>query len=205
MSPDNIGGESAGDEPRVVIRDKRRLDPETGEVRVTDPGVPAGDGGPAGDDSVPDTRIAELTETLQRLKAEYDNYRKRSERDRLVVADIASGNVLAALLPVLDDLERARAHGDLTGAFGSVGEALIVATGKFGLETYGQAGEPFDPQIHEAVMQAPPVEGVDGPVLADVFRSGYRHAGRVLRPAQVSVSEPAEAQTAVEVEEAEST
>jgi molecular chaperone GrpE len=189
-------------EPRVVIRDKRRIDPESGEVRTPD--LAAGTEQPAAARAVDvssalaadsavaaaEARVGELTETLQRLKAEYDNYRRRAERDRAALVEVATGSVLSALLPILDDLERARAHGDLTGAFGSVGEALIGVTAKLGLEPYGESGEPFDPQVHEAVMQAPPAEGSDIAVVAEVFRPGYRHAGRSLRPAQVSVSEP---------------
>lgn len=183
------------EEPRIVVHDKRRLDPDTGAVR--EPGfdgsapssaTPGAGGSPSAPDV--DARVAELTETLQRLKAEYDNYRRRAERERQALAEVATGNVLFALLPVLDDIERARAHGDLTGAFGSVGESLIATAVKLGLESYAQSGEPFDPQVHEAVMQAAPADGVDTAVVADVFRPGYRHAGRVLRPAQVSVSEP---------------
>ncbi|HEV7210015.1 MAG TPA: nucleotide exchange factor GrpE [Mycobacteriales bacterium] len=187
------------DEPRVVVRDKRRIDP-SGAVREPDPApgpaVSAADpaAGAAGSAAPgPDSgQVAELTETLQRLKAEYDNYRRRAERERLALVEVATGNVLYQLLPVLDDLERARLHGDLVGAFGSVGETLITATAKLGLEPYAEPGEPFDPQVHEAVMQAEPTPGATEPLVAEVFRPGYRHAGRVLRPAQVSVSEPAD-------------
>jgi len=176
-------------EPRVVVRDKRRIDPDSGQVR--DPGPEAAAQVDAEVDAAVDAlRLQELTETLQRLKAEYDNYRRRAERERIAVMDVATGSVLGALLPVLDDLERARAHGDLTGAFGSVGEALVTVVGKLGLEPYAASGDPFDPQIHEAVMAAAPAEDSDVPVVAEVFRPGYRHAGRVLRAAQVSVSEP---------------
>jgi len=191
FGPDGSAGHDPeeGEEPRIVVHDKRRLDPDTGAIRDVGSFVkPEAAGSPAA--SADDIRVAELTETLQRLKAEYDNYRRRAERERQALVEVATGSVLAALLPVLDDIERARAHGDLTGAFGSVGEALIASTVKLGLEAYAQRGESFDPQVHEAVMQAAPADGVDGPVVADVFRPGYRHAGRVLRPAQVSVSEP---------------
>jgi len=123
------------------------------------------------------------------LKAEYDNYRRRVERDRKAVAETATAAVLSALLPVLDDIERARSHGDLTGAFGSVGDALVAVSSKLGLESFGQAGDLFDPQLHEAVMAAAPSD-VPEPVAAEIFRPGYRFAGRVLRAAQVTVSEP---------------
>jgi len=185
-----------------VVRDKRRVNPD-GSVREPDPPAEAPAGSPAAAAAEPpaaqavpagdDAHVAELTDTLQRLKAEYDNYRRRTERERQAVLDTATANVLVQLLPILDDIERARAHGDLTGAFGAVGEALVSVTTKLGLESYGVAGEPFDPQVHDAVLQAAPVAGADVPVAAEVFRPGYRHAGRVLRPAQVAVAEPAPA------------
>lgn len=183
------------EEPRIVVHDKRRLDPQTGAVREptaatgTNEPTPSPDAGttPASGD---DPRVRELTETLQRLKAEYDNYRRRADRERQELVERATGNVLATLLPVLDDIERARAHGDLTGAFGAVGESLVGVAVKLGLEMFAESGEAFDPQVHEAVMQAEPAAGAREPVIADVFRPGYRHAGRILRPAQVSVSEP---------------
>jgi molecular chaperone GrpE len=185
-APSSGGGEQG--EPRVVVRDKRRIDPESGLVREPDvSGEPAESKTTLEGEA--DERLGELTDTLQRLKAEYDNYRRRAERERTAVVELATGSALVALLPILDDIERARAHGDLTGAFGTVGEALIAVTNKLGLESYGSPGEPFDPQIHEAVMQAPPAQDSDLAVVAEVFRPGYRHGGRVLRPAQVSVSE----------------
>ncbi|HEX7353510.1 MAG TPA: nucleotide exchange factor GrpE [Mycobacteriales bacterium] len=194
MNPEDHGREHQ--EP-PVIRDRRRVNPD-GSVRepdpsaVTPPAASTADAASPGDTTVQDERVAELTETLQRLKAEYDNYRKRTERDRQLVGEAATAQVLSQLLPVLDDIERARAHGDLTGAFGAVGEALVTVTTKLGLESYGAPGDPFDPQVHDAVMQAPPTADADVPVAAEVFRTGFRFAGRVLRPAQVAVAEPAD-------------
>lgn len=190
--------EHGEEQPRVIVRDKRRIDP-SGALREPDsaPGAGADPApGPAIDPAAAargaaDAQVAELTETLQRLKAEYDNYRRRAERERLALVEVATGNVLYQLLPVLDDLERARSHGDLVGAFGSVGEALIMVTSKLGLEPYAEPGEAFDPHMHEAVMAVEPTQEATEAVVAQVFRPGYRHAGRVLRPAQVSVSEPA--------------
>lgn len=187
MSPDPRGPEPT--EPPVV-RDRRRVNPD-GSVREPDPSAE-----PAAPEAVPaarepDPRVADLTETLQRVKAEYDNYRKRTERERQVVVETATAAVLAALLPVLDDLDRARAHGDLTGAFGAVGDSLVAVMTKLGLEPYGTPGDAFDPQVHDAVLQAAPVAGSDVPVVAEVFRTGYRFAGRPVRPAQVAVAQPA--------------
>jgi molecular chaperone GrpE len=178
-----------------VVRDRRRVNPD-GSVREPDPSaVSSATVSPAvvpdSPDSPDDLRVVELTETLQRLKAEYDNYRKRTERDRQLIGEAATAQVLTQLLPVLDDVERARAHGDLTGAFGAVGEALLTVVTKLGLESYGESGDVFDPQVHDAVLQAAPATGTDVAVAAEVFRTGFRFAGRVLRPAQVAVAEPA--------------
>lgn len=173
-----------------VVRDRRRVSPD-GSLRNPDqpPAEPAVEPPAAADEQIT-AEIAELTDTLQRLKAEYDNYRRRTDRDRQAMGEAAAAQVLAQLLPVLDDVERARTHGDLTGAFGAVGDALTAVVTKVGLERYGEAGEPFDPQLHDAVMTVAPAEGAVITVAAQVFRPGYRYAGRVLRPAQVAVAEP---------------
>ena len=190
------------DPDQVVVRDKRRLDPESGAVRVTEDASSPQEASPApaevlSPDEQPD-RVAELTADLQRLSAEYANYRKRVERDRVAVVEMATAGLLAGLLPVLDDVERARQHGDLTGGFQAVGEALEALTVKLGLERFGAAGEAFDPSVHEALMQAEPDPTATVAVCAAVFQPGYRMSGgRVLRPARVSVAEPgAAAQTA---------
>ena len=187
------------DPERVVIRDKRRIDPVTGAPRegaATPPPAgpaaapePVAAAGDAAADAVAD-RVAELTADLQRLSAEYANYRKRVERDRVAVGEVAKAGVLVELLPLLDDVDRARAHGDLTGGFKGVGEALEAVAAKLGLERYGTVGEPFDPQVHEAVMQAEPDAQATVAVCAQVFQPGFRVAGRVLRPARVAVAEP---------------
>ena len=189
------------DPEQVVVRDKRRLDPQTGQIRPE--AAPAAEAPAAAQEPVPaagepqeDDRVTELTQDLQRVQAEYANYRKRVDRDRLAVAEAASASLLAQLLPLLDDVDRARQHGDLTGGFKGVGEALEQLTERLGLERYGAPGEPFDPNVHEAVMQAEPDPSSDVPVCAAVFAPGFRVHGRVLRAAQVSVAEaaaPAEA------------
>ncbi len=191
--------ESEYDPDRVVIRDKRRLDPESGAVRAApdapEPAAPStAEQEPAEGSAAEDARAAELTADLQRLSAEYANYRKRVERDRVAVVEMATAGLLSELLPVLDDVARARQHGDLTGAFAAVGEQLEAVVGKLGLETFGEVGEPFDPAVHEALMQAEPDPAATVPVCAQVLQPGYRlSGGRVLRPARVSVAEPASA------------
>ncbi len=172
-----------------VIRDRRRFNPD-GSARAVDPsGEPAAAAEPEGE-PVPTAAATVPLEDLQRLKAEYDNYRRRTERERELVRDTATAQVLGLLLPVLDDVERARTHGDLTGAFGAVGDALVGVVTKLGLESYGEPGEVFDPQVHDAVMTAEPQPGIEATVAAQVFRPGFRFAGRVLRPAQVAVADP---------------
>jgi molecular chaperone GrpE len=135
------------------------------------------------------TELDERTRDLQRVTAEYANYRKRVDRDRTVVVEQASANVLGALLPVLDDLDRAREHGDLVGPFGAVAEQLTAALTKFGLTVFGAKGDPFDPTRHEAVAHLTSAE-VSEPTCIDVMRRGYLLGERLLRPALVAVADP---------------
>ena len=179
------------------FQDKRRIDPDTGEVREQPaaPGpAPADDfdqivEGLEGDFEAVDTKVAELTADLQRVHAEYANYRKRVERDRETVKDLAVGAALGDMLPVLDDIGRARDHGDLEGAFKSVAESFESTIARLGLEKYGVAGDEFDPTIHEAISHATSPE-VTGPTCTQVFQPGYRYKGKVLRPAIVAVTDP---------------
>ena len=132
---------------------------------------------------------ATLTADLQRLQAEYSNYRKRVERDRAVASEIAIAAVLSELLATLDDIDRAAEHGELTGGFKSVADQLINTTTKLGLEKYGQDGDEFDPQIHEALMHETSAE-VTVPTASKILQPGYKFKDRVLRPARVSVTDP---------------
>ena len=159
-------GTDGGSEPPVV-RDKRRVDPQTGQVRDT--GAGAGRSGVlafTGRRTSRFSRVETATENelaaerladLQRLQAEYVNYRKRVERDRDVARDLAVARVLEALMPVLDDVQLARQHGDLdSGPFAAIAEKLESTLGQFGLQRLGEAGEPFDPAVHEALMHLRP-------------------------------------------------
>jgi molecular chaperone GrpE len=148
-------------------------------------GPPAGDAGPDG----LMVQLAERTADLQRLQAEYANYRKRVERDRLAVREQALANVLSALLPVLDDIGRAREHGELTGGFKSVGESLETIAAKLGLDRFGDAGEPFDPRVHEALMHSYSPD-VTEPTAVQILQPGYKVGDRIIRPARVAVAEP---------------
>jgi molecular chaperone GrpE len=180
--------------PRVT--DKRRVDPESGELRQPVP--PAGAADPLLEEAVEaalvdvevtevEAKLAELTSDLQRVHAEYANYRKRVERDRELIRQTAVGGVLAELLSVLDDIDRARQHDELDGAFKSVGESLEASVTRIGLERYGAAGEPFDPNVHEALTHEASDE-VSEPTVVAVYQPGYRYADRVLRPARVAVA-----------------
>ena len=132
---------------------------------------------------------ASLTADLQRLQAEYSNYRKRVERDRAVASEIAVASVLSELLSTLDDIDRAAQHGELSGGFKSVADQLIATTTKLGLEKYGTDGDEFDPQIHEALMHDTSAE-VKVATASKILQPGYKFKERVLRPARVSVTDP---------------
>ena len=224
-----------------VIRDRRRIDPVTGQVRdpgqsgtplrlpgqarpgrhsVSKPGSASGaappapgggdqlggQGTPAGPAVTPDVpgdrpagdetaaalaRLAERTADLQRLQAEYANYRKRVERDRMAVREQALASVLGELLPILDDIGRAREHEELAGGFKSVAESLESATTKLGLTSYGEAGDPFDPNMHEALMHSYSAD-VTEPTCVRILQPGYKIGDRILRPARVAVAEPSD-------------
>lgn len=183
--------EQAGEGVRVS--DKRRIDPETFEVResaVRDEALAAEDAAASaleGDVAGVEVKVAELTADLQRVHAEYANYRKRVERDRVAMQEMAVAGAINELLPVLDDIERAREHGELEGAFRTVGEAFEAALTKLGLERFGASGEEFDPTVHEA-LTSEENDAVSVPTVTTVYQPGYRFAGRVLRPARVAVA-----------------
>jgi molecular chaperone GrpE len=231
---------------RPVIRDLRRIDPATGQVRDSGQGgsaqpgsrgpskprgkhaasrpggaasmgasAPAGPGarpgaarpdadragaeqaGAAADLKAAEQQLAERTADLQRVTAEYANYRKRVERDRAAVREQAVANVLSGLVPVLDDIGRAREHEELVGGFKSVAESLEAAVTKLGLESFGEDGEPFDPKVHEALMHSYSTD-VTEPTCIKILQPGYRVGERILRPARVEVAEPGEAEAPAE-------
>ena len=133
--------------------------------------------------------VATLTADLQRLQAEYANYRKRVERDRAVAHESAIGAVLTELLALLDDVDRAEQHGELTGGFKAVADQLNSITSRIGLEKYGTAGEAFDPQIHEALMHDESADVVVA-TASKILQPGYKYKERILRPARVAVTDP---------------
>jgi molecular chaperone GrpE len=207
--------------PRVVIRDKRRIDPSGGAARVPTEHQPTsarpaqGDqrstapeqgeqmseqfndtaadvvGDPVGGVVVDDAarELAERTEDLQRVTAEYANYRRRVDRDRVLVVDQAAERFAGQLFPIVDDIERARDHGDLTGAFKVVADRVLGLLEGLGVTSFGTPGDPFDPSLHEAVLHDTSPE-VSEPTATTVLRPGFRRGDRVLRTAMVGVTDP---------------
>ena len=222
---DQNGGSPEPEHEEPIIRDKRRIDPETGKVRQpegeqqADEGTDAGehdlaheelvDVGPAetqeegpilSDDDLDilsgqttaEQLAAERLADLQRVTAEYANYRKRTEANREIERERAVGDAVKGLIPVLDDLERAEKHGDLGegSAFFTIAAKLRTAVERLGLTPYGEKGEPFDPQIHEAIFQQP-TPGVTADTVAEVVETGYRLGSTTVRVAKVVVAVPA--------------
>ena len=174
------------------------LDEGAGPQRAGDAGVEA-DSSESSDsagsaDLHPDTVLAgERLADLQRLQAEYVNYKRRVDRDRAVVQERAAQSVIEALLPVLDDIHLARQHGDLeSGPFAAIADKLEATLGRFGLSRFGQPGETFDPTVHEALMhtEAELAEGTTTTTVVQVLQPGYKAGERVLRAARVAVADP---------------
>ncbi len=178
----------------VTVTDKRRIDPETGEIREPAAGPAPSGPAPEAEEAVSE-EVAELKSTLQRVKAEYDNYRKRALRDQQLIAERTRAAVVTQLLPVLDDLDRARSHGDLeSGPLKSVADKLATALEGLGLSGFGDEGDEFDPSLHEAVQHEG--EGTH-PIVGSVMRRGYKVGDQVVRHALVGVVDtvPDEAET----------
>jgi molecular chaperone GrpE len=213
-NPAEPGGEDRPDDGREepIIRDKRRIDPETGQVRQ--PAEPSGAEeapdtgfiqaeGPDIETSLTDADLAFLSgqtsadelaaerlADLQRVTAEYANYRKRTEANREIERERAVGDVVKVLLPVLDDLDRAEKHGDLAeGPIAAIAQKLRSGVERVGLKPFASAGDEFDPQLHEAIFQQPSAE-VEKPTVADVVESGYYLGSTLLRAAKVVVAVP---------------
>jgi molecular chaperone GrpE len=180
---------------QVTVTDKRRIDPETGQVRhVASGAAPSGAASGAAAAAIPASagaaadKVVELTADLQRVQADFANYRKRALRDQEAVAERAKAGVVSQLLGVLDDLERARSHGDLeSGPLKLVADKLLSALTGLGLAAFGAEGDDFDPVLHEAVQHEG--DGAEGskPVIGNVMRQGYKLGDQVLRHALVGV------------------
>ena len=169
----------------VKISDKRRIDPQTGQPR--DESAAEQNSGETNLET-PD-KVSELTADLQRITAEYANYRKRVDRDRELIRDMSTSVALEQLIPILDDISRAREHGDLTGTFSTVADALSTVTKRLGLVEFGKVDEDFDPSIHEALSTMED-DSVDSQKVGTVAQVGYKVGERILRPARVVVKQP---------------
>ncbi len=182
------------DEP-VTVTDKRRIDPQTGEVRDGTSGPAPSGPAPGVPGSAETDKVAELTADLQRVQADFANYRKRALREQDAVGERAKAVVVSQLLPVLDDLDRARSHGDLdSGPLKSVADKLTAALNGLGLTEFGTEGEEFDPSLHEAVQHDGDgsAGSSQGLVIGHVMRKGYKLGEFVLRPALVGVVDAVE-------------
>ena len=133
--------------------------------------------------------VAVLTSDLQRVQAEYSNYRKRVDRDRITANEITTAIVLSEFLPVLDDISRAEEHGELTGGFKAVADQLETITTKLGLSKFSDVDVPFDPNIHEALMHSTSPDVTETSV-TQVLQPGFKFKDRVIRPARVAVTDP---------------
>lgn len=210
-------GDNERESGRPTVRDRRRIDPKTYEVRDPDAqateaeSVPAGQSAPA-DQVAADQRaasderadqlaaeveklkgeLADRTTDLKRVQAEYVNYKRRVDRDRDLARAGGIESVLRDLLGVLDSIRAAREHDELTGGFKGVADELEKLAARYGLESFGEPGDAFDPRIHEALMHAR-AEGITGPTAVTILQPGYKIKDRVVRPARVAVAEPEEA------------
>lgn len=202
MTAGNNAGENTAEEP-VTVTDNRRVDPETGEVRDgagTQQAEAAADDAaaqPAGDQATPaNAQVAELTEALQRERAQFANFRRRSAEEQLQAVDRGKQILVEKLLPILDDLDRARDHGDLDeGPLRAFADKLVDVLSGEKLAKFAEPGEEFDPELHEAIQN----DGSgDTPVIGNVFRTGYRLGDKVIRHAMVTVTDPAPSDAAPE-------
>jgi molecular chaperone GrpE len=182
-----------------VTADAGRPFPEDDVVEVDSEGedapelaADAAGGDPAPEEPALDeqaVKVAELTADLQRLQAEYLNYKRRVDRDRDLVLQNAKASILQALLPVLDDIDRAREHGEVQGGFKAVADSLSRVVSGEGLIRFGEPGDAFDPRVHEALMHGLSAE-VTTTTCDKVVQAGYRIGERIVRPAMVTVVDP---------------
>ena len=219
------GQEEGAEREGPTIRDRRRIDPTTYEVRepqqsAAAPGPGASADGASTDsqeesvsDQQPDVeaapdadpmqqqvddltrQVAERTDDLQRLQAEYVNYKRRVDRDREAARTVTIGTVMSELLPILDNIQAAREHDELTGGFKAVGESIEKLAARHAVAAFGEVGDEFDPHLHDALMQVSD-PGDAHPVCAQVFQVGYRMGERVLRPARVATGAPTDESSA---------
>ncbi|AZZ80834.1 nucleotide exchange factor GrpE [Gordonia alkanivorans] len=197
MTAGSHSSNGSGEEP-VTVTDRRRIDPETGEVRDepaagpgpadAEPVVDESDTEQPADGASTDARLVELTADLQRERAQFANFRRRAAEEKQGSVAYGKQILIDKLLPVLDDLDRAREHGDLeTGPLRAVADKLAAVLNAEGLKSFGAAGDEFNPELHEAVQH----DGTgDHPVIGAVYRCGYRLGEKVIRTAMVTVTDP---------------
>ncbi len=173
----------------VKISDKRRIDPETGQPRIENVADQQNSEVTNQPSDSNLEKVAELTADLQRITAEYANYRKRVDRDKELFRELSTAQALEQLIPVLDDISRAKEFGDLTGTFATVADALSIVVKRLGLVEFGKVDEDFDPLIHEALSTMED-ESVSTQKVATVAQVGYKVGERILRPARVVVKQP---------------
>ena len=218
------GNDKSSEEPGFTFSDKRRVDPNTGEVRpeadaqsasagageeptadsnaeqaaaadASDLGVDIPSDASGLEDTEPDaepepgSEAAGYLADLKRINAEYAAYRMRADRERERAALGGTIKVVEALIPVLDEVKLARENGDVTGPFETHVNKLVESLNKLGVEQYGEVGDEFDPNLHEALMQQPSDE-VETPTLFLVMQPGYRIGERIIRAARVGVQQP---------------
>jgi molecular chaperone GrpE len=188
------GEEEEAEEP--LFTDKRRVDPETGDVRPEAVQAVSGDGITEEDLELLAVAerdlVAEYRDRAARAEAELQNFRTRVERDRQANRDAVIAEVIRGMLPVMDDLDRAEAHGDLAGGpLEMVAQKLRSSFERYGLTAVGEVGEAFDPARHQAMVRLPE-EGAVGETVADVIEGGYALGDRLIRPAKVAVKVPAD-------------
>ena len=196
-NPGGVGAKRGpGDEPAAASAAPTASTASTASAQAAGPRPSAA---PPGESAPPEpapagagdlrAQLVERTADLQRLQAEYANYRKRVDRDRATVREHAVAGALGELLPVLDAISQAREHGELSGGFKSVADSLQAAVGKLGLVSYGQRGDAFDPKIHEALSYSDSPD-VTEDTCVEIFQPGYKVGERILRPARVAVAAP---------------
>ena len=170
MSEENSSNPAAGSEEELAAAVEEALSDVVADVEDLDP-------------------VAVLTNDLQRLQADFANYRKRVDRERLTAHEISTAAVLADLLPILDDFDRASVHNELTGGFKAVADRFTAVTDKLGLQRFGAEGDAFDPNIHEAIAHETSAN-VTETTVTKVLQPGYRFKERPIRVAMVVVTDP---------------
>lgn len=191
--PDGEAGGDGAEAPLVPDDASALLDVDSPVEAPIEPSAEAR-GAASGQPSDWEVVAQERTADLQRLQAEYVNYKRRVDRDRDLARAKGVEAVVTDLLPVLDAIEAAKLHEELDGGFRLVTEALEKVATKYGLVLYGEVGEAFDPHLHEALMHMPLPEGVaatDETVISAVLQRGVRLGERIVRPARVGVADPA--------------